>query len=140
VKPFDLYEALELSPSCILEEGKVKGGASRLRSQYHKLSMRYHPDSFKPKRSGNATPVATQRASAEQHFRRVAIAFETLKVLQLFVLFLTNHLSPCYHSPYHSTQYCPTTLSLSLSRILLELPSMLCTVSRVLRNLKVMPK
>mmetsp|Transcript_34089 Transcript_34089/g.43981 ORF Transcript_34089/g.43981 Transcript_34089/m.43981 type:complete len:548 (-) Transcript_34089:168-1811(-) len=90
LKPFDLFEALEITPDFILEDGQVKGGTSRLRSQYHKLSMRYHPDSFKPKRSGNVTSVPTQRSSAEQHFRRVAIAFETLKDPARAAIFATH--------------------------------------------------
>ena len=83
LEPFDLCETLELPPGAMdMTTGTIKGGPSRLRACYHKLSRRYHPDSFRPVRSGNATPVDTQRKAAAQRFRRVTIAFEALKVAQ----------------------------------------------------------
>ena len=79
LEPFDLAAALELPAEALLPDGRVRGGDARLRAQYHRLSLRYHPDHFVPKRSGNATPVADQRAAALGRFRRAAVAFEALK-------------------------------------------------------------
>ena len=56
----------------------MRGGGNRLRAQYHRLSLRYHPDHFAPKRRGNATPVAAQRLAATLYFRRVGVAFAAL--------------------------------------------------------------
>ena len=84
LEPFDLYAALELDPASVsgpaaAQPGMVRGGGARLRAQYHRLSLRYHPAHFQPKRSDNVTAPQQQRALAGVHFRRVAVAFEALK-------------------------------------------------------------
>ena len=66
---------LSLTHSSVFQ---VRGGGNRLRSQYHRLGLRYHPGHFEPKRQGNATPVTAQRLAATLYFRRVAVAFVSL--------------------------------------------------------------
>ena len=67
------------APTNTKSTGGVVGGDSRLRAQFHRRSLKYHPSHFRPVRSGNTTPVLEQRRHAHLRFRQVALAFVVLK-------------------------------------------------------------
>ena len=77
LEPFDLYKTLGVTRASG-KNGGVAGGESRIRSQFHRKSLRYHPEHFKPQRSGNRVPVVQQRSEANLNFRRVGLAFSVL--------------------------------------------------------------
>ena len=66
-------------PKSAGSSGGVVGGDSRLRAQFHRRSLKYHPSHFRPVRSGNTMPVLEQRRHAHLRFRQVALAFVVLK-------------------------------------------------------------
>ena len=97
---------MEIPKTAVLSGGRIKGGDSRLRAAYHKLSRRYHRDTFRPMRVGNETSVSAQAAEAEQRFRRVAVACEVLKDAARRATYVPSHccapVSRCCATVRHS--------------------------------------
>jgi DnaJ-class molecular chaperone len=52
---------------------------ARVRAQYHKLSMQWHPQLYKPNYRRGCTPVAKQYKATMRKFREVTIAYLVLK-------------------------------------------------------------